>query len=270
MSDHFLPDDDILICPNCKAVNRTNTIVCVGCGIRLDTYHELNQQWQERQNEKEIDRIKQNQSVLDTTIQKENVQSRKTFIKQFVVLIFVTIILAGISWGVAFFIDYRNQIIEQQLEALYQNGETCFDNHDYLCARDTFLQIYKKEPDYKDIKNLLVNSKFHLAEEYIEIGQINQALIEMEQAVQLLPGDPSVLQKLFEIRCQMAEKYAKTGLWQNAIDELEKALEIYPGSLSATNQMKNTYDRWYQDALDHNKKFKAWQIQKMRDARFPK
>ena len=270
MTDFLPPGDDLLICPNCKTINHPNAEICISCGIRLTTYKEVSQQWQDRQNEKSLERLNQLKTDADQTLQAEEKKERRVFIRQYLVLIVITVALISIVWGAAILINYRHRIQMQQLDLQYTQGEGCLTQGDYLCARNAFAAVYQQDPKYQDIKNRLILAKTGLAQEYEQNGQTSQALQEMEAVLLLEPGDPNVLQKIFEIRCLLADQYSKSSRWQDAIDELDRALVIRPGNSSALNQMKDIYNRWYAETLAKGDFLQAWWIRQNQNARFPK
>jgi tetratricopeptide (TPR) repeat protein len=263
------PGDELSVCPNCKTINHPNVVICVGCGIRLNTYDEIKQQWQERQNEKNLDRLNQLQTSADLTIQKEVKQGRQDFRRLLLILLAVTAGLIVLVWCAAALLNYRHQLQLQQLNAQYQQGVTCFDRGDYLCARDAFVLVFREDAGYMDSKQRLASAKIALAKQYLRGGQTAQALQEMEQVQQLEPDSPDVLQGVFELRTLLAEQYAASDRWQDAIGQLDQALVIRPGDANTLRQMKNIYERWYAQTLAKGDLLNAWLIRRNLKARFP-
>lgn len=263
------PGDDIFVCPNCKTINHPNVVICVGCGIQLNTYNEIKQRWQERQNDKKIDRLNQLQTSADLSAKKEVNQGRLIFSRQLLLLVAITAVLIVLIWCTTALLNYRRQVLIQQLNAKFQQGASCYDNQDYVCARDAFIGILKEDANYPNIKNLLISARISLAKEYLQRGQTVQALKEMEAVLALAPEEPEVLRQVFEIRTLLAEQYALSNRWQDAIDELDKALAIRPGDAAALQQMKAIYNRWYTQTIAEGDRLKAWWIRKNLKARFP-
>ena len=119
MTELLPPGDELSVCPNCKAINHPNVVICVGCGIRLNTYDGIKQQWQERQNEKNLDRLNQLQTSADLNPQKEVKQGRQIFRRLLLILLAVTAGLIALVWCAAALLNYRHQIHLKQLSAQY-------------------------------------------------------------------------------------------------------------------------------------------------------
>lgn len=269
MSDTLLPGEDLKICPNCRAVNHPNAVICIGCGIHLDVFEEIDHQLQVRQIEKTNARIDQLKQENNGIIKREAKHTRRMFIWQFVILIIITGVLISVAWGVAFLFDYRQTMKLQKLEDQYAQAEACIQEKNYLCACEIFGEIYQTDSNYRNIKYRLVDAKNLLADQYLAGGQITQAQLETEEILQIVPEDPAALQRAFNISCLLAEQYSASGRWQDAIAQLDRALEIRPGDEIASDQIKKIFNQWHQEALDDGNYLQAWWIKKALNSRFP-
>lgn len=269
MTESVLPGDGVITCPNCQAMNAAQTVVCVSCGVRLDTYDAINDLWQEQRTARIASRIQQTRAETATVARAEEQQNRKAFIQRLLGVIVVAGVLIGITWTLAFLADYRREMRVRQFAQWYTDGELCFEQHDYLCARDAYWEIYKTDPTFRDVKRRLTDSRLSLAAEYAQLGYLRQAAWELDQVEPLLPGNTSVVEELFEIRREVAARYSSVGRWQDSINQLEKVLEIRPDDRSTLNQLAEIYDRWYQEALQNGRVFETWRINRLRKSRFP-
>jgi len=269
MAESVLPGDEVITCPNCQAMNPAHAVVCISCGVRLDTYDAINELWQEQCSAKIASRIQQTKAETATVTRKEEQQNRKAFIQRLLAVITVAGLLAGIIWVLAFLADYRREMRVEQFTQWYTEGDSCFERNDFLCARDAYWEIYRTDPTFRDVSRRLADSKLSLAEEYTQLGYLTEATRELDQVEPLLPENTDILEQLLQIRRKIATRYSSVGRWQNAISELDKALDIRPDDRTTLNQLASFYDQWHQEALEDGQLFEAWRITRMRKSRFP-
>lgn len=269
MTESVLPGDEVITCPNCQAMNPAQAVVCISCGVRLDTFDAINELWQERRSARIASQIQQTKAETATVTRTEVQQNRKAFIQRLLAVMTVAGLLAAIIWALAFLADYRRQMRVKQFDQWYAEGNSCLERNDFLCARDAYWEIYRTDPTFRDVSRRLADSKLGLAEEYTQLGYLTEATRELDQVEPLLPGNTAILEQLLQIRRKIATRYSSAGRWQNAISELEKALEIRPDDKTTLNQLARIYDQWHQEALKDGQLLEAWRITRMRKSRFP-
>jgi tetratricopeptide (TPR) repeat protein len=270
MTNSPIAGKEIIFCPHCKAANQPGIIVCTSCGIRLDTYDDISQQWHNRQNEQNLARLESLSQNASDREQKELKKSRRKLTIQLLTVLAVTLFLIPVAWGGGALVTYWRQLAYHKMESRYEMGVTCEQQKDFLCARDSFLAVYQEDAHFKDSRARLMAARKNLADQYQANGQTQYAIQELDAILQITPDDPVLLMTIFTTRRTLAEQYVVSSRWQDAIDELDKALAIRPGDADTLARMNKIYDQWYQVAKKSGNWLTAWSIKRKWDARFPK
>jgi tetratricopeptide (TPR) repeat protein len=263
------PVDEVQVCPNCSTLNHPNAVVCIGCGVRLDTYQEVRQEFQNRQNEKTEDHLAQLRSSASERVEQEVNRGRSAFIRQLGVVAGLLVLLALLVWGIFTLLRYRENLQRQQLDSLYQRGKICEQNEDLVCARSIYQQVLDQDPQNSAASDRLLAVHTALARKYLTTGSIQLAIEELDGALALRPNDPNLLTQVFNARLQLANDLAASRRWREAIVELDKALLVRPGSLAALDEMKKIYANWYQENRRSGDWIGAWSVDRERRSRFP-
>jgi tetratricopeptide (TPR) repeat protein len=262
-------DDEFLVCPNCDTLNHPNMIVCISCGVRLDTYQAVNQRYQTHRNEDVENRLDLLKTETEQSVQQEVQLGQRTFQRGLIILAVMFAGLVILVWGAAAIISSYQRAKLAELAAIYTEGTDCLKLEDWLCARNAFEKLSQKDPAYRDTLDLLIKAQTNLSDQYLKNGQTSLALQGLEAAEQLKKGDPTLLNRIFDVHRILANQYAAGGRWEDSLNELDLALQIRPGDALALDQMKALYDRWYQETLSSRNFLKAWLIRAQRYNRFP-
>lgn len=79
---------------------------------------------------------------------------------------------------------------------------------------------------------------------------------------------PGVRADLRKARYAVAQQFARASQWQPAVDELDALLRDAPDDTQAIALLRDTFDRWYQDAIARGDLLTAARIDLQRLARF--
>lgn len=263
------PETGAVLCPHCGALNHPNAVVCVGCGVRLDTYDEVRERFDELQEKKGKERHEKLLMAAGEASRKDAHDSQRMLVKSLkiaapVLLGLAILIIAAAAWMGSLERQRREQVIAE-----FDHGQACLAAEDFLCARDAFLNVLRQNRDYPKAGESLTEARIGLAKAYVAAGQFSPALAELDALLSEHPGDPRVLGWAVELHMQVAEEYADSKQWQRAIQELDAGLRYQPADANILSQMEEYYDSWYQQESELGHLFAAWNIRRQRNARFP-
>jgi len=266
MRDIKISTSEGLVCPNCQTLNDPNSEICISCGIHFQVYDEVKQELKQRANER--------QDQFLSTIHKETQQEliidqkvlHKDFLRQLILLLLLGITIVIIIWGSLNLI--KHQKIEQKrlLESNYQEGINCLAKMNYQCANDYFQKVYNKDKLYKDSFNLLLKSKFGIAEVFYKNGQILKSIDILNTVVTLDPQNIQALKLLNNYYKLLGAGFKDQGSWQKAIDEYSNALKTMPDDFAARDAINEIYAIWINEVIARGDFFLAWQLNRQKDA----
>lgn len=260
MVEEILSGEELVTCPNCHTANHPGAVVCVVCGIRLDTYEQINQQWEKKQ-QMQLEKSLENWQDSEYLINKSKLSYYKNHLsKQILFIILTTILVVPVVFGILFLIRYQQERKFARLSTEYKQGVECYNNEDFYCAKNTFNNIILEEPDFQDSQSFLIKSRLGLVVDYKNKGLLSQALIELNDLSKEIPGDPRVLIELKDVHLKLAEQYLNSNDYESSISELNAIIQITPGDQTTEALISKTYQDWYKYAVSHKDWFRAWWI----------
>jgi Tfp pilus assembly protein PilF len=269
MTDLTRVETGAVQCPHCGALNHPNAVVCVGCGVHLDTYAEVRERFDEQQEIKGKERREKLLLAASEAGQKDVRDSQHMMAKSLKFAGAGLLCLAVIVLAAAALLGSLERQRRERTQANFDNGLACMAEENFLCARDAFQDVLRQNHEYPEAVEKLAEARIGLAKTYVATGQFNQALTELDTLLSEHPDDPRVLSWAVELHIQVAEEYADSKQWQRAIQELDASLRYQPADTEILNQMEEYYDLWYQQEIDQGHLLAAWNINRQRNARFP-
>lgn len=192
MSSDALTDKS-LTCPNCRAINPPNTVVCRSCGIHLSAYRESQARLIEHKRDSTADHEAQLEASTSEAIVSGLARGRRQLALQLrIVFGAAAILLVVIAITIALYAQAQKQRREQ-LALQYQSAVSCMRRSDYLCARDGLAALLQEEPTYPEAAPQLRDARYELAQQYLQAGQWQPALDELDT---LLRDDPADVRAL--------------------------------------------------------------------------
>lgn len=233
-----------LRCPNCRAVNPPQAIVCGACGINLpravaastrvedDVAPAVEATWDQSADSADAEVAAWTGST-DGAIDAADVggigaRSRRVLARQ---LRWVVIGAVALAVAILAISAWRAEEAARERAALVQldaRAQACLARGDAACARDAFGSIVAQDPTY-----------------------------------------PGARDGLESARRVYAEQLAQSGQFSQAVDELDAILRDDPGDRAASEQLRRAFDRWYDDAIGRGDVTTAFFVDRLRRARFP-
>lgn len=267
MRDNYT-DIDGLKCPHCGAINHPNTLICNGCGVRLDIYDDVIENIREQKAEKEYKHQQQLINSGNEAAKRESGDSRLMAMQllKYLALVFPVLVVVFIASGAL--LGKLERIRREQVLADYNLGKNCLAQENFLCARNAFYKVSLQKSDFPDVLELLSQARIGLAHTYVNANQVAKALEELDILLIENPDDPEIVKWTTELHVHIAEEYARSSRYQEAISHLETALAYQDINEKLYDRIKEYYDDWYQYERDHGSRFSAWVVRLRSDLRF--
>ncbi len=145
----------------------------------------------------------------------------------------------------------------------FEEGEAAMKSGDYSGAIEAYQGVVSSDPNYDKAQEQLKTAKSKYKEEvlssaaaYEELKDYEAAIEEIEDALEVLPGDSGLQSRLSELEAaaesneiasvlSQCETYAAQENYYGAMEELEDALELHPGNTELQNALTD-YSTQYQ------------------------
>lgn len=198
-------------CPTCGRFNDIDAARCTQCGRPLRAEDDEPDRSTDQSREAQIRKAHEASRTEAPAILKRNARRARQSTKliTFVGISFIMILLIVL-------IRNRIQVLqwEQEIEARYQAAVTCYQRGDYLCSRDSLLELLSDAPNYPNAADLLVTMRWELSRRYIAESQWEQAAAELIVLLPYAAERPEIraaLAQTYDARIQQAQARGDLG-----------------------------------------------------------
>jgi tetratricopeptide (TPR) repeat protein len=141
-------------------------------------------------------------------------------------------------------LDELNRDIETAVNFYYEKGQQEFEQKNYREARAAYLEALRAAPKENRVQAELSRTNKILAEKYSSVGTalfekgfFDEAVNNMEQAYEVDPADPMIIDQLTIVYNRRALKYYREEKLNLAVEDLKRSLQIKPEQAEIQNQL---------------------------------
>ena len=180
-----------LICPNCHAVNAPNTTICISCGIKVEYFRSALPRLEQMKSSSVAMHQEQLDDAKRLTIQDSIKDSKRSF-RRLLLILLVVLVVGGLIAALGGVL-YANRVKQTRAEqdAQYLKSISCFQEQDFVCAKDGFQSLIWLGTDYPQLDEKLNAAQYGLAQQYYESGQWEKSVEELNDLLLRDPGNQS-------------------------------------------------------------------------------
>jgi hypothetical protein len=155
MTEQRISDTTPAKCPNCGAIIAINGIVCSSCGINIAAYRGASQwigQLREAHQNTHSHAAAADAAALSAA---EGAESRKSFVRDIRLGVGLLLLVTLATLVAAFLLATHVRERRERLEDAYHQSVVCMQVGDYVCARDSLVQLLEQAPTYPGARDML-------------------------------------------------------------------------------------------------------------------
>lgn len=200
-------------CPNCRALNPVNAVVCRSCGINLNLYRQALPHLREQETEQAQQHRLQLAEATASSVAETEAALRRQGRRQTLTLLVTLLFLAGFVVAGAAFYRYEQAARRDRLASDYLAAVACLQDQNFQCAVAGFSKLLEEEPDYPGAQAKLAESRLGFAYQLAAAGRWELAIDELEIVLKSDPANTAALVALREIYDRWIQDAIGRGDW---------------------------------------------------------
>lgn len=215
MADNLEPGTSS-VCPNCRALNPSNALVCVSCGINLAGFEAALPRLRQLQAERAQVHDEAVAERVSELAQEEAVRANWAFGRQMRILLAVAAAVGLLAILGAGFIGNQVRLRNERLARQYESALACLSSGRYQCARDELIALLREDSKYPGARENLAQARYGLAEQYARGGQWQDGIDELKAQLRESPDDTTAAWMIQDMYDRWLEDAIRRGDWWTA------------------------------------------------------
>jgi tetratricopeptide (TPR) repeat protein len=201
------------VCPNCRALNPPDALVCVSCGVHLAGFEAALPRFRQLQAERTQVHHEAVAERVSALAQEEAARGNWALGRQIRVLLIVTAAIGFFAVVGSAFLGNQVRLRNERLARQYESALACLSSGRYQCARDELVALLREDSRYPGARENLAQARYGLAEQYASSGRWQDGINELKAQLRESPDDTTAARMIQDMYDRWLADAIRRGDW---------------------------------------------------------